>query len=82
MALTPANPETIKALLPYCVAGAETDPNSENILMNLKDAREYSRGIILPDAKRATQPNWGFATACAADLASRVRFSRDKDLCQ
>lgn len=71
-----ASAEVVIALLPFCMAQAEADPESAEIVERLNKASAYRRPDILIEAGWATPPgttssNRGLATACAAKLTDK-----------
>jgi hypothetical protein len=65
------------ALTPYCVARAESDPQSIQVLAELKAASSYSRRGIVEKAGWATplgaeEPNRALAQACQLALAETL----------
>ena len=75
MAASQARLQVVDALVPFCVARAEADPEAPRITAELNDAASYKRAEILMNAGWATMPgaekaDADLARACAATLTS------------
>ena len=77
MASNRATTEVVTALLPFCVAQSEADPEVTVKLAKLKEASAYRRADVLVQTGWATMPgstdaNRALATACAAKLTDEL----------
>jgi hypothetical protein len=66
--------EVVGALVPFCVARSQSDPNLSRITAELEGASSYKRPDILMKAGWATMPgaeaDLDLARACASTLAA------------
>ena len=75
MATSQARLQVVDALVPFCIARAESDPEAPRITAELNEAASYKRAEILMNAGWATMPgadkaDADLAKACAATLTS------------
>lgn len=76
LAAARASTETVDALLPYCVARSEMDPNSTAIITRIVGARTFERDDIVMEAGWATapgddnRPDRDLAEKCAASIVT------------
>lgn len=75
MANSASNDAVVAALIPHCLARAETDPEASVVLAELKDARATGRRAVIEKAGWATpineeRPNRALAQACQEALSS------------
>lgn len=75
MANAASNDAVVAALIPHCLARAESDPQALVILAELKEARSNNRRAIVENAGWATpineeRPNRALAQACQEALSS------------
>ena len=73
MATERANSAVVAALVPFCVANAERDPDQAKLAKVRAEASEYSRSQLVSDAgwatlPGATNPATGLASACSDKL--------------
>ena len=75
MASSQARLQVVDALVPFCVARAQSDPEVTRITAELAEAAAYKRAEILGKAGWATMPgaekaDMDLAKACAATLTA------------
>jgi hypothetical protein len=74
MASDASSSAVVTAMTPYCLALSKSDPNSIQVMADLKAASSYQRSGILEKAGWATplgakEPNSDLAQACTTALA-------------
>lgn len=75
MATTAANQAVVAALVPHCLAQAQSDPQASVVLAELKEARAMNRRTVIEKAGWATpineeRPNRALAQACQEALST------------
>lgn len=75
MAADRARVEVVGALVPFCVARSQADPQVTRILAEIEEASSYKRADMLMEAGWATMPgsteaNRDLAKACAVTLVA------------
>jgi hypothetical protein len=75
MASDRAELEVVTALVPFCIARSQADPQVTRITAELEAAASYKRADILSDAGWATlpgaaEPDRALAKACALSLSA------------
>lgn len=75
MANNAANDAVVAALVPHCLARAQSDPEASVVLAELKDARAMNRRSVIEKAGWATpmneeRPNRALAQACQEALST------------
>ena len=73
MATDRANSAVVAALVPFCIAKAEHDPDQAKLAKVKAEQSDYSRGELVADAgwatlPGATTPTVGLASACSNKL--------------
>ncbi len=73
MASAAASEGMVAALVPHCVARADTDPQAAEVLAELKAASNFNRRAVVEKAGWATpmgeeRPNRALAQACSSAL--------------